>query len=113
MKEVHLILNNIICHKVIDITKKGITLESAGEKIYIDFGDCARNFSAEKGGNCKCVATRDITKLSFTFYTSPKTNIIFKRNFLKGILSGKSVTNKFLDIQKAIVEAGYTSYDLS
>jgi hypothetical protein len=106
-------MNNIICHKVIDVTKKGITLQSAGEKIYIDFNDCVKNFSLEKGNVCKCVATRDITKLSFTFYTYPKTNIIFKRSFLKDLIAGKSATSKFLDMQKAIVEAGYTSYDLS
>ena len=106
-------MNNIICHKVIDVTKKGITLQSAGEKIYIDFDDCVKNFSLEKGNVCKCVATRDITKLSFTFYTYPKTNIFFKRSFLKDLIAGKSATSKFLDMQKAIVEAGYTSYDLS
>ena len=57
-------MNNIICHKVIAVTKKGAELESDGKKIYIDFDCCAK-------------------------------------------------TRKFLDMQKAIVEAGYTSYDLS
>ena len=32
-------MNNVICHKVIDVTKKGITLDSAGKKIYIDFDE--------------------------------------------------------------------------
>ena len=106
-------MNNIICHNVIDVTKEGITLESAGEKIYIDFDDCVKNFSLEKGKVSKCVATRDITTLSFTFYTQPKTNVVFKRNFLKDLIEGKSPVSKFLDMQKAIVEVGYTSYDLS
>lgn len=106
-------MNNVICHKVIDVTKKGITLDSAGKKIYIDFDECAKNFSIEKGKVCKCVATRDITKLSFIFYTYPKTTIIFKRKFLKDLIAGKSAVSKFLNMQKAIVEAGYTSYDLS
>ena len=106
-------MKNIICHKVIDVTKKGITLQSASEKICIDFDDCAKNFSLEKGNVCKCVAVRDITKLSFTFYTSPRTNIIFKKSFFKDLIAGKSAMSKFLDMQKAIVEAGYTSYDLS
>ena len=105
--------NNVICHKVIDVTKEGITLESDVEKIYIDFNDCVKNFSLEKGEICKCVATRDITTLSFTFYTRPKTNVVFKRSFFKELIVGKSATSKFLDLQKAIVEAGYTSYDLS
>ena len=106
-------MNNKICHKIINVTKNGITLQSAGEKIYIDFDDCVKNFSLENGRFCKCVATRDITKLSFTFYTNPRTNIIFKRNFLKNLLIGKSAVSKFWDMQKAIVEAGYTSYELS
>ncbi len=107
-------MNNIICHNVIDVTKEGITLESAGEKIYIDFGDCVKNFSIEKDSEfCKCVATRDITTLSFTFYTQPKTNVVFKKSFFKDLIAGKSAASKFLDMQKAIVEAGYTSYDLS
>ena len=106
-------MDKLICHKVIDVTTEGMTLESNTEEIYIDFKDCAKNFSLEKGGDCKCVATRDITTLSFTFYTHPKTNVIFKRNFFKELIAGKSATSKFLDMQKAIVEAGYTSYDLS
>jgi hypothetical protein len=106
-------MNNVICHKVIDVTKEGITLESDGEKIYIDFDDCVKNFSLEKGKVCKCVATRDISTLSFTFYTQPKTVVVFKRRFFKDLIAGKSATRSFLDLQKAIVEAGYTSYDLS
>ena len=106
-------MNNIICHNVIDVTKEGVTLESAGEKIYIDFDDCVKNFSLEKGKVCKCVATRDITTLSFVFYTQPKTTVVFKRSFFKELIARKSATSKFLDLQKAIVEAGYTSYDLS
>lgn len=106
-------MNNVICHKVIDVTKEGITLESDGEKLFIDFDNCVKNFSLEKGKFCKCVATRDITTLSFTFYTQPKTNVVFKRNFFKELIAGKSATSKFFDMQQAIVEAGYTSYDLS
>ena len=107
-------MNNITCHNLIDVTKEGITLESAKEKIYISFDDCIKNFSLEKGKEfCKCVATRDITTLTFTFYTQPKTNVVFKRNFLKDLIAGKSAVSKFLDMQKAIVEVGYTSYDLS
>ena len=107
-------MNNRICHNIIDVTKEGITLKSARENIHIRFDDCAKNFSLEKGKEfCKCVATRNITALSFTFYTQPKTNVVFKRSIFKDIITGKSAVSKFLDMQKAIVEAGYTSYDLS
>lgn len=107
-------MNNIICHNVIDVTKEGITLKSAREKIYINFDDCVKNFSLEKGKEfCNCVATRDITTLSFTFYTQPKINVVFKKNLFKNLIAGKSAVSKFFDLQKAIVEVGYTSYDLS
>ena len=106
-------MNNVIFYKVIDATKEGITLESDIKRIYIDFNDCAKNYSLEKGKKCNCVADRDITSLSFTFYTNPKTNVVFKIKKTKKLVSGKSSIRAFLDMQKAIVEAGYTSYDLS
>lgn len=31
----------------------------------------------------------------------------------KDLIAGKSAVSKFFDLQKAIVEVGYTSYDLS
>lgn len=110
-------MNDIICYDINDIisvTKEGLVLKSAKEKIHINFGECAKNFSLEKGREfCRCVATRDITTLSYTFYTQPKTNIVFKKSFFKDLISGKFATSKFFSVQKAIVEAGYISYDLS
>ncbi len=107
-------MNNIICHNVIDVTKEGITLKSEKKEIYISFDDCVKNFSSENGKEfCNCVATRDITTLSFTFYTQPKTTLVFKKSFLENLIAGKSAARKFFDLQKAIVEVGYTSYDLS
>ena len=106
-------MNNIICRKILEITKNGITIETAGENLYIDFNECAKNFSSERGSVGMCVATRDITTLSFTFYTQPKTTVSFKKSFFEKLTIGKSATNKFYDMQKVIVNAGYTSYDLS
>lgn len=107
-------MKTIICRNIIGVTKEGLTLESAKEKIYISFEDCAKNFFLEHGDEYqKCVATRDVTTLSFTFYTTPKTNVVFKSSFIKNLFVGKSAVHKFLDLQKAIVEVGYTSYDLS
>lgn len=107
-------MNGIICHNIIDITKEGIMLESQKERIYVCFDKCAKNFSLEKGNEySRCVATRDVTTLSFVFYTQPKTKVVFKKCFLKDLITGKSAVSKFFDLQKAIVEAGYTSYDLT
>lgn len=107
-------MNSIVCHKVFDITKDGIILEFKKNKIHIDFDDCAKNFAAENNIECsKCVAIRDITELSFTFYTYPKIKLVFKRYSLSNIIGGNSAVSKFLGLQKAIVESGYTSYDFS
>ena len=103
-------MKNVICSRIIDVSKDGITLESAGEKIYIDFEECAKNFSLEKGKVSKCVANRDITALSFTFYTCPQTRIIFKKYFLKDLIAGKSALCKFTDVQKAIRLPTHTLY---
>ena len=61
-------MNNIICRKVIDVTKKGITLESTDKEIHINFDDCVKNYALEKGKSCNCVATRNITELSLHYY---------------------------------------------
>lgn len=107
-------MNEIVCHRIIDVNKDGITLKSAGKEIYISFNDCLKNYHLEKGKKqSKCVATRDITTLSFTFYTQPKTTVVFKNNLFKKLTTGKSAKNKFFDLQKAINETGYSSYDLS
>lgn len=107
-------MNNLICRNVINVTKEGLILDAQKERVYICFDECTKNFSLEKNNEpSKCVATRDITTLSFTFYTQPKTKVVFKKHFLKDLVMGKSAVNKFLNLQKAIVEAGYTSFDLS
>lgn len=107
-------MNTMICYKLINVTKDGITIKAGKNNVYIRFDDCVKNFSAEKGEkNCKCVATRDITTLTFTFYTHPKINVMFRRCSLKDLLVRRSAVNRFLEMQKAIVQAGYTSYDLS
>ena len=104
----------VICNNIVDVLEKGIVLASANGKLHINFDECAKNFLSEKGGVLpKCVGTRDITTLSFIFYTCPKINVIFKRCFFKDHIAGKSAVNKFLALQKAIIQAGYTSYDLS
>lgn len=61
----------------------------------------------------KCVATRNITTLTFTFYTVPKTKIIFKKHFLKDLFLGQSAVGQFICLQNTISQAGYSSYDLS
>ena len=107
-------MNSIILQEIVDINSSGLTLKHESANIFICFNDCAENYANEKSlETSKCVATRDITNLTFTFYTNPKTKVVFKKHFLKDLLSGKSAVRKFLDLQKTINKYGYTSYDLS
>ena len=106
-------MNNIFYPKAFEVTKDGLTLRLGKKETYISFEECAKNFSSEKNISCNCVATRDITTLSFTFYTNPKTEVVFHRNLLKRLFLCNCAQRKFLDLQKAIIDAGYTSYDLS
>ena len=107
-------MSNIICFEIVNINSSGITVKSGKTDIKICFDECAKNYANENSlENNKCVATRDITKLTFTFYTQPKIRVIFKKHFFKDLVSGKSAVSKFLKLQKAINKYGYTSYDLS
>ena len=107
-------MSEIVCCDVISIDSKGITLKHQKNNIYIYFDECARNYATEKALiTNKCIAERDITTLSFIFYTLPKTKLVFKKHLLGKFIPNKSALNKFFYLQKAIEEFGYVSYDLS
>lgn len=102
------------CYEIINISSLGLTLKHGQDEKYICFDECAKNYANEKHlASSKCVAERDISKRIFIFYTNPKTKISFKKNFLNYICSGRSADDKFSDLQKAINQYGYTTYDLS
>lgn len=107
-------MDNIICHEVVDINSKGITLKYRNSNVFIEFEECARNYAKQNFLNSsKCVAVRDITALTFIFYTCPKTKMVFKKNFLTSLFTGKSAVSKFMDLQNSINRFGFTSFDLS
>ena len=107
-------MSNIICFEIVNINNSGITVKSGKTDIKICFDECAKNYANENSlENSRCVATRDITKLTFTFYTQPKIRVIFKKHVFKDLVSGRSAVSKFLELQKTINKYGYTSYDLS
>ena len=60
-------------NEIIWISKEGISLKSSQ---FINFRECTYNFKQTKGGSGKCIGERDISNLSFTFYTSPKPILI-------------------------------------
>lgn len=105
----------IVCSDVAHISKSGITLKTRESKqIYVCFDECIKNYVEEGGAKTsRCVASRDITKLSFTFYSIPKTKIIFKKSFPMDLILRKAARKKFLNLQKQISKFGYSSYDLS
>ena len=85
----------------------------------IDFESCAANFRTEHE-NCsnRCVGERKIDEGYFVFYTSPiKTRIVIKKAFVLNpfrhlFLTGTRAA-RFHSLQKFIIEAGYTTFDLS
>lgn len=99
---------NDICGVGVD----GISLKSFD---FINFRECAYNFRQTEGGNGNCVGERDITDLSFTFYTSPKPIMIkfLEKNKIHELLSKNNTQKRFMNFQKQIIDLGYTTRDLS
>lgn len=83
------------------------------KEVVIPLNECARNYSVENNINSLCVATRDITNLSFVFYMNPKITVVLKKNWFRRLFTGRSAIKLFLDIERAITELGYTSFDLT
>ncbi len=89
---------------IIHITNEGITYaDEFDRKHFISFEDCAMN-----GPTASCVAERDITKWYFKFYSS---SISIK--FVFGGLFAFKKRKRFAALRQAIIDSGYTSYDLS
>ena len=107
-------MEEIFCDDILPVDGDGVWLIYQKDKMFIDFEECARNYAIENNlSQSRCVATRDVMKHKFIFFTMPKTIVIFKNSFWKDVLLGKSAINKFHKLQKEIICAGYSSYDLS
>lgn len=104
----------MICCDVIPVGREEILLISRNMDIHIRLEECAKNYAREHSIQMsRCVAERDITHLSFTFYTIPKTRIAFKPHTLKGLIGKKSGISRFIELQELINQCGYSSYDIS
>jgi len=108
---------------IVTVTHNGadniIYRDSAGKLHVIDFESCAGNFRTEHE-NCsnRCVGERKIDEGYFVFYTSPiKTQVVIKKAFVLNPFQCPFLTGtrsaRFHAIQKFIIEAGYTTFDLS
>lgn len=106
--------NSVVCEKILKVDNSGLLLKCENSDVFIRFDECAKNYAADKSCKSnKCVATRDITKLTFTFYTDHQIKVIFKKHFLKDLFPKNSAVCKFRELQNIINRCGYTSCDLS
>ncbi len=100
--------------EICDITPKGILLKN---HILIEFEVCIKNYKEVNGleKDTLCVGERNITDLSFMFYTSPKPVIIIfiKRNKISELFSKNNTYQRFHDLQKKIIQCGYRTFDMS
>lgn len=104
----------IVCTEVVGCEKDGVIVKSNNKSFLIALNECAKNYAKENSlSSSKCVATRNITMHLFTFYTNPKTMVVFKKNFFKELFTQDTATSRFHKLQKLINERGYHSYDLS
>ena len=99
-------------NEITGISKAGISLKSFG---FINFKECAYNFKQTEGGSGKCVGEREITDLSFTFYTSPKPIMIkfIEKNKFIEFIAKENTISRFNKLQKQIIKFGYTTRDIS
>ncbi len=107
--------------KILNVTSEGLTyLDDSNNSIFIDFKVCNEHWimynkrtnnwtddeAAEFRYRSKCIGRRDICgkPCYFTFFTKPFTKIEF---------TGFRAKEKFMDLQMEILNAGWTTFDLS
>lgn len=98
---------------IIDVNDRGITYsDEFGRNHFVNYADCSVN-----GPSKSCVAERDITKWYFKFFTSGVSiKVVFRCMFVlkkrkRFLVGGKR--KRFGALQQAIINCGYTTYDLS
>ncbi len=99
-------------NEISGINKDGISLKSFG---FINFKECVYNFKQTQGGSGKCVGEREITNLSFTFYTSPKPIMIkfIENNKSYEFDKKENAITRFNELQNQILKHGYSTRDMS
>jgi len=99
-------------NEITGISNAGISLKSFG---FINFKECAYNFKQTEGGSGKCVGEREITDLSFTFYTSPKPIMIkfIERHKFIEFIAKENTVSRFNKLQNQILKYGYSTRDMS
>lgn len=98
---------------IAEITSKGISLKN---DTFIDFSVCAENFKkANPTSSGTCIGEREVTDMSFTFYTNQKPiMIIFEpRNKFFEFLTANGKVKRFHSLQLKINDFGYSTLDMS
>lgn len=63
--------------KVVSISRDRLVILCKEKTVSISFADCIHNYAKEMGSQTQGIGTRDVTELKFTFYTNPKTIIVW------------------------------------
>lgn len=93
-----------------EVTQKGILL-TTGQ--FIDYAQCAENFSGLYGGTGNCVGERNAQELTVIFYTAPlTTHITFSEDcWLREFFRRENALQRFHKLCRQINEAGYQTKD--
>lgn len=95
-------------------TEAGIWLGTKDKRWFLPLRDCLNPINAQQESiSRKCVGSRDITKLTFTFSSTPPVQIVFEKGLLAYIRTGKTAAQRFHILQKELQSLGYCTYDLS
>lgn len=108
-------------HNIVAINQTNSTIVvRKGKTVHvIDLSICAKNFKNEYGvASGTCVGDRNITDKYFCLHTSGmKTMAYFKKIYVYNFFGNKifkgTRTQRFHQLQKAITQLGYTTYDLT
>lgn len=81
----------------------------------LSFEECTASWNASHGleqGISKCIGERNIADTTpyFLFYTEDKIKVVFER---QSFFNAGKYKKEFLALQKAIIDKGYSTYDLS
>lgn len=88
--------------KVVSISRNRLVILCKEKTVSISFADCIHNYAKEMGSQTQGIGTRDVTELKFTFYTNPKTVIVWKKPefFRFGVLI---LTNNSISCKKQFI----------
>ena len=106
-------MNELVLSQVVKIEREGVLLRGGSGDAYVSFAECARNFQVEQGGDGRCVAERDASRMTFLFYSRPRARLELGGRFWRDLLRGGSAVREFRALQAAIERFGYKSCDMT